>query len=47
MGEHMSFLQKDETKKDAFNELLPQFRLLQNITKGLLMNMQKQQQQPG
>ncbi len=49
MGEHMSFLQKDETKKDAFNQLLPQFRLLQNITKGLLMQMQKgtAQQPPG
>lgn len=44
MGEHMTFLQKDETKKDAFNQLLPQFRLLQNITKGLLMQVQKTQQ---
>ncbi len=44
MGEHMTFLQKDETKKDAFAQLLPQFRLLQNITKGLLMQVQKTQQ---
>ncbi len=46
MGQHMAFLQRDETKKKEFNALLPQFRLLQNITKGLLMQMQKQQQQP-
>jgi hypothetical protein len=44
-GQHMAYLQQDETQKKAFQALLPQFRLLQGETKGIMTQMQKQQQQ--
>lgn len=46
-GQHMAFLQRDDTKKKEFQALLPQFRLIQSVTKGILAKMQKDQQQGG
>lgn len=44
-GQHMAFLQKDETKKAEFQQLLPQFRLIQSTARGIISKIQKQQQQ--
>lgn len=41
MGEHMSFLSKDESKKAQFQQLLPQFRLISSMTRGILAKMQQ------
>ena len=42
-GQHMTYLQQDETQKDKFNLLVPTFRLLQSTVRGILVGMQNQQ----
>lgn len=42
-GQHMAFLEKDETQKQAFKALLPQFRLIQGLARGILTQMMKGQ----
>jgi hypothetical protein len=44
-GQHMTFLSQDETSKPQFQELKPQFSLIQSITRGILTQANKQQQQ--
>lgn len=46
-GQHMAFLQKDETQKQKFQALLPDFRGIQALTKGILMQLNKEQTQGG
>ncbi len=43
-GQHMAFLEKDETQKDKFRALLPDFRLIQSVARGILTQMSQQQQ---
>lgn len=48
-GQHMSYLSRDETMKDAFQEIKPQFSLIQSIARGILTQMQaksQEEQQP-
>lgn len=47
MGEHMSFLSKDQTQKAAFTQLVPQFRLISSMTRGILAKMQQGGSQNG
>lgn len=42
-GQHMVYLQQDETMKDQFQELAPQFRLIQSVARGILTRMNSQQ----
>jgi hypothetical protein len=47
-GQHMAYLQQDDTSKEQFQEIAPQFRLIQSMTRGILtrMNSQENGQQP-
>lgn len=47
MGQHMMYLQKDETKKNEFQQVLPQFRLIQSTARGILQRMQQNQNTQG
>lgn len=47
MSQHMDYLSKDESKKKEFQALLPQFRLISSMTRGIIANVQKQQMQGG
>jgi hypothetical protein len=46
-GQHMSFLSQDETEKAHFQEIMPQFRLIQSIARGVLTQAKNGQQQNG
>ncbi len=46
-GQHMEYLAKDETKKAKFQEVVPAFRMIQSVTRGILTRMQSQVQNPG
>lgn len=43
-GQHMTFLSQDETAKAQFQELKPQFSLIQSIALGILTQTKRQQQ---
>ncbi len=48
-GQHMSYLQGDETMKAEFQQVAPDFRLIQSVARGIITKMQSQtqgQQQP-
>ena len=46
-GQHMAFLEKDETQKDKFRAILPSFRLIQSVASGIIQQMTKQKTQGG
>jgi hypothetical protein len=43
-GQHMSYLSQDETMKQEFAEIKPQFSLIQSMARGILTQMQEQAQ---
>jgi hypothetical protein len=45
-GQHMAYLEKDETSKAEFQQIAPQFRLIQSIARGIVTRMQSQTQGP-
>lgn len=45
-GEHMGYLQRNETMKAQFQQVLPRFRVVQSTARGILTRMQSQQQGP-
>lgn len=46
-GQHMAFLEKDETQKDKFRALVPDFRIVQSVARGILTQMSQQATQGG
>lgn len=44
-SEHMQYLSQDETQKEQFMQIRPKFAQIASITKGVLMQQQKQQVQ--
>jgi len=44
-GMHMTYLAQDQTMQTEFNQIKGQFSLIQSMTRGILTQMQKQQQQ--
>lgn len=46
-GEHMEYLAKDETKKQQMQAIMPAFRTIQSVARGILTRMQSQAQNPG
>ncbi len=46
-GQHMTFLQRDDTKKQEFQSIRPQFSLIQSVAKGVLAKMKQNPQQGG
>jgi hypothetical protein len=45
-GQHMQFLSQDETMKAQFQQVSPDFRLIQSIARGILTRMSSQEQGP-
>jgi hypothetical protein len=45
-GKHMEYLQADTTQKIQFQEVLPQFRLIQSVARGILTRMKAQRSGP-
>lgn len=45
-GEHMQFLSQDQSQKKQFMALKGPFSLVQSVTRGILAQVQKEQQQP-
>jgi hypothetical protein len=43
-GEHMQYLSKDETMKQQFQQVVPVFRNVQSVVRGMLMQLAKQKQ---
>lgn len=43
-AQHFAFLEGDETKKGAYKQLWPRFSQIQSIARGILTQLQKQQQ---
>lgn len=44
-GQHMEYLSKDETRKAQFQSIVPAFRQVQSVARGILTKVQAQQQQ--
>lgn len=42
-GQHMTYLQQDETMKEQFQQTAPEFRLIQSVARGILTRMNSQQ----
>ena len=46
-GQHMSYLAKDDTMKAQYQQVWPQFSMIQSIARGIIARMQKQPAQGG
>lgn len=44
VGQHLTYLQRDETKRDIFAQLKQRFMTVQNITKGIVAKLQSENQ---
>lgn len=45
-GQHMAYLESDETMKAEYQQVAPDFRLIQSVARGILTRMQSQQGGP-